>query len=84
MGHIPERQCMLCHGRFLKPELLRIVKKDNIITIDKSHKKDGRGAYICKECQKSDMIVKKRVLDRAFRQKVPDEIYDFLKGENNG
>ena len=84
MGHIPQRQCMLCREKFPKPDLLRFVKNKDEITIDKNNKKDGRGAYICKECQKSDMLVKKRVLDRAFKMRVPDEIYDLLKGENDG
>ena len=84
MGHIPMRTCLLCRNEFLKAALLRIVKFENEIAIDKSQKKNGRGAYICKECISSDNLLKKRVLDRAFKQKVPDEIYDLLKENVNG
>ena len=81
MGHKPERTCILCRGKFEKSELLRIVKNGESFTIDENHKKDGRGAYICSKCKSSEELFKKRVLDRAFRMRVPDEIYDLLKGE---
>lgn len=84
MGHTPERQCILCRNKFTKNMLMRIVKNIDGISIDETHKKEGRGAYICRECIKSEDLMKKRVLDRAFRQKVPDEVYGLLKGENNG
>lgn len=81
MGHEPLRTCILCRGKFLKSELLRIVKNGESFSLDKTHKKDGRGAYICSKCQNSEELSKKRVLDRAFRMRVSDEIYDLLKGE---
>ena len=84
MGHIPMRECILCRGKFYKSELFRIVKYEGEILTDKSQNKDGRGAYICSQCRLSDNLLKKRVLDRAFKQKVPDEIYDLLKENNDG
>lgn len=78
------RQCILCREKKCKSEFLRIVKHNNAIEIDKGQKKDGRGAYICKECKLSDNLIKKRVLDRVFKQKVPDEIYDLLKENADG
>ena len=84
MQHIPVRECILCHKKFEKSELLRIVKNEHGIELDKTQKKEGRGAYICTECKKSENLYKKRALDRAFKQKVSDEIYDLLKGEKDG
>ncbi len=81
MGHIPQRSCILCREKLLKSQLLRIVKNGDVFSIDETHKKDGRGAYICCKCKSSENLIKKRVLDRAFRMRVPDEIYDLLKGE---
>ena len=81
MGHTPIRECALCREKFSKSCLLRIVKGKNGIVLDENQKEDGRGAYICCKCRKSENLFKKRVLDRAFKQKVPDEIYDLLKGE---
>lgn len=81
MGHIPQRSCILCREKLSKSQLLRIVKNGENFSIDETHKKDGRGAYICCKCKNSEELFKKRVLDRAFRMRVPDEIYDLLKGE---
>ncbi len=84
MGYTPIRECILCRGKFNKNELLRIVKGKNFIALDENQKKDGRGAYICSQCRNSDDLIKKRVLDRSFKQRISDEIYDLLKGERNG
>ncbi len=84
MGHIPMRECMLCRKKFYKSELLRFVKSENGIEIDENQKKSGRGAYICADCKMSDNLYKKRVLDRAFKQKVNDEVYNLLKEKDNG
>ncbi len=84
MGHIPMRACILCRENFNKSELLRIVKYGDEIKIDKTQKQNGRGAYICSNCIASENLLKKRVLDRAFKQKVPDEIYELLKENQNG
>ncbi len=84
MGHEPERQCILCRNKFSKNDLIRVVRYEGEYSLDTTHKKDGRGAYICNECRKSDDLIKRRVLDRAFRERVPDEVYGLLKGEYDG
>ena len=84
MAHIPMRTCVLCREVFSKSELLRIVKDENAIKIDKTQKSNGRGAYICSNCIKSDDLFKKRVLDRAFKEKVDVEVYELLKENQNG
>ena len=53
MKKVPERTCIGCKEVKPKNELLRIVKdKENVISIDLTGKKNGRGAYICanEEC----------------------------------
>ncbi len=84
MAHTPERTCILCRNKFSKMELIRVVRLNGEFFLDETHKKDGRGAYICHKCKASDDLLKKRALDRAFRARVPDEIYGLLKGEHNG
>ena len=78
------RACILCRESFPKNELLRIVKSEDEIKIDKTQKLCGRGAYICSSCISSGDLFKKRVLDRAFREKVSDEVYELLKENQNG
>ena len=48
MRQKPQRTCMGCNTKKDKQDLIRIVKnKENEISIDKTGKKEGRGAYIC-------------------------------------
>lgn len=48
MKNVVQRMCMGCNTKKDKKELIRIVaSKDGNITIDKTGKLSGRGAYIC-------------------------------------
>ena len=52
MKSIPQRTCMGCNSKKDKKDLIRIVKNNkNEISIDKTGKQDGRGAYICNNIQ---------------------------------
>ena len=78
MTHIPVRECICCHQKAAKKELVRIAKIESSFLIDDTGTCGGRGAYICRLCITDPMVLKKRPLDRAFRQKVPDEVYEAL------
>ena len=48
----PVRTCMACNQQKEKQELLRIIKtKEGLIEVDLTGKKNGRGAYICKNIE---------------------------------
>ena len=77
---IPQRKCIVCGNLYDKNDLLRVVKnKEMGIVIDESGKLNGRGAYICKnnECLKD--VRKNNKLNRVFKQKVDDKLYEELK-----
>lgn len=82
--HIPIRECICCRTKSYKRNLIRVVKNDDVFDIDESQKQSGRGAYICKECLNDSVLTKKRPLDRAFRQKVPEKIYKALEAFGKG
>ena len=47
MKNLPQRTCIGCNSQKNKNELIRIVKnKDGVISIDRTGKANGRGAYI--------------------------------------
>ena len=72
---------MGCNEKKDKSELLRIVKnKENIISIDETGKKNGRGAYICKDVKCLDKLIKSKRLERVFDMKISEEIYNKLRG----
>ena len=60
-------------------DLLRVVKTPSgIILIQKDEHLEGRGAYISKDIDLINIARKKKLLNRALRTNVPDEIYDQL------
>ncbi len=76
--HIPIRECICCRSKDEKKQFVRIVKSKEGFFVDSTHKMQGRGAYICLACLQNPVSLKKRPLDRAFRQKVPDDVYTAL------
>jgi predicted RNA-binding protein YlxR (DUF448 family) len=83
----PMRMCNGCGEMKPKRELIRVVKdKDGNISLDKTGKTAGRGAYICRDLECLKKARKSRRIERTFSAKIPDEIYeqleeDFLKDE---
>ena len=76
---VPQRKCIACQDRDNKKELIRIVKnKEGEIFIDLTGKANGRGAYICKDCECLKKAIKSKALNRAFKMEVPDEVYEKL------
>ncbi len=73
----PQRMCIICRNMFDKKQLLRIVKsKDGQFAVDLTGKLNGRGAYVCKNSDCLEKIKKGKLLNKAFKCQVPDEIYD--------
>lgn len=77
--HIPQRMCLGCRTRKPKSEFLRIVKIDGKIKIDENQKANARGAYICKDKNCFEKIIKKKSLNRAFKTSIPEDIMQKLK-----
>lgn len=77
----PTRTCMSCNEQKEKQDLLRIVKsKDGVIEVDLTGKKNGRGAYICKNEECLNKIIKSKRLERIFEQEISLELYESLRG----
>lgn len=77
----PQRTCMGCNQKKDKNQLLRIVKnKDNEISIDKTGKKEGRGAYICDDRNCLEKLIKSKRLEKVFEMTISEEIYESLRG----
>jgi len=76
----PLRKCIGCNEMKDKKELIRIVRNpEGEIKVDPVGKMSGRGAYICKSLKCFDSAVKAKRLEKAFKSKIPDEIYDSLR-----
>ena len=70
------RRCVGCGNMIDKKDLIRIIKtKDNEICIDTTHKKNGRGAYMCISSKCLEKAIKTRGLERSFKTSIPKDIY---------
>lgn len=79
---IPLRQCVGCGERNGKKEMVRILKTaDGAICLDITGKKNGRGAYLCKQKECLRKIRKNKGLERSFKVSIPEEVYDALEEE---
>ena len=77
----PQRTCMGCNKKKDKKDLIRIVKnKDNEISIDRTGKKEGRGAYICDDVNCLEKVIKSKRLERVLEIPISKEIYESLRG----
>ena len=81
MRQKPQRTCMGCNTKKDKQDLIRIVKnKENEISIDKTGKKEGRGAYICDNIECLERAIKSKRIEKIFDMKISEEIYEDLRG----
>ena len=81
MKKIVQRMCMGCNNKKNKKDLIRIVlNKNGEITIDKTGKLEGRGAYICDSIDCLEKVIKTKRLERVFNTKIEEQIYNKLRG----
>ncbi len=79
---IPMRQCIGCGEMKSKKELLRILRtQEEEILLDATGRKNGRGAYICPNAECLKRAKKSKGLERSFKMKIDEEIYDSLTKE---
>lgn len=77
----PQRTCMGCNQKKDKKDLIRIVKnKDSEISVDRTGKKEGRGAYICDDVNCLEKVIKSKRLERVLEIPISKEIYENLRG----
>ncbi len=79
---IPLRQCVGCGEMKSKKELIRVLKtEEEGFVLDFTGKKNGRGAYICRNAECLKTAKKSKGLDRSFKMAVSDDVYDSLTKE---
>lgn len=72
---------MGCNEKKPKKELIRIVRnKEGNISIDRTGKQEGRGAYICDSTSCLDKVVKSKRLEKVLECKISEDVYNNLRG----
>ena len=76
------RMCIACRQMYDKRNLLRIVKdKENNIIVDNTGKKNGRGAYVCKNEDCFKTLCKQKSLNKTFKINVDESVYKTIGEE---
>ena len=79
---IPQRKCVGCGERFDKSDLWRIVKSpEGEVSLDKTGKAAGRGAYICHSVACLKKAIKAHRLESNLECAIPEEVYAALEAE---
>lgn len=73
---------MGCRIHRPKNEMVRVVRApDGAVSIDRTGKKPGRGAYICPEPDCLRRVRKSRALERTLKAPLGEETYRELETE---
>ncbi|MCQ2454556.1 MAG: YlxR family protein [Clostridia bacterium] len=76
------RMCIGCRDMKPKAELIRVVKTpEGEIELDTSGRKNGRGAYICKNAECLQKCRKRNSLSNTFSTFVSDSVYEKIEKE---
>lgn len=74
------RRCVACQQMKEKKGLFRVVKSpEGEIFLDPTGKKNGRGAYLCKDPACITKARKSKSLNREFKMEIPAEVYQHLE-----
>lgn len=73
--NIPMRICVGCQEMKEKRNMIRVLKtQENTFCLDVTGKKNGRGAYICKNADCLARAVKNHGLERSFKTSIPQDV----------
>ena len=79
---IPQRTCIGCGETHNKKEMVRIVRSpEGEVSLDRSGKKPGRGAYVCPNPACIEKAFQGKSLEKALQVKVPPETKEALLAE---
>ena len=67
-----------------KKNLIRIIRQpDGSVCVDTTGKKNGRGAYLCRNAECLKKAMKKKALARSLQTEIPEDLAERLEGEIN-
>jgi len=70
--HVPQRTCIACRTLRPKRELARIVRlssteAEGTVIVDETGKRDGRGAYLCRQRDCWERALARQQLERVLK-----------------
>ena len=77
--HVPQRTCVACRTTRPQRQLIRIVRTpEGVVILDETGKRNGRGAYLCRQRRCFEAALAQRQLERALKT-LPAEIESELR-----
>lgn len=76
---IPMRTCVVTREKLPKQELLRIVKFNDIVSVDLTGKQNGKGCYIKKDRSVFEKAYKTKILDKVLETKIDETVYEQIE-----
>ena len=78
----PQRQCTGCGEMRDKSDLIRVIRTpEDMIEVDFTGKKNGRGAYLCNNPDCLAKARKRKSLERSLKMAIPPEVYERISEE---
>ena len=79
---IPLRKCTGCGESKPKKELIRVIRTpEETVEIDRTGKKNGRGAYLCDNIECFLKAKKSHAIERSLEITFSEELYEVLEKE---
>ncbi len=76
------RMCVACRNMQDKRNLVRVVKENTgTISVDLTGKKNGRGAYICRNPECLKILSKQKILNKTFKTNIDECVYKAIEEE---
>lgn len=76
----PSRKCTGCQEVKDKRELIRVVRDpEGKVSLDRTGRKAGRGAYICDDPVCLEKAIKTRALSRSLDTAIGEDVYRELR-----
>lgn len=78
----PQRMCIGCRQMKDKKELVRVIRTpEGSAEMDPTGRKNGRGAYLCRDAGCLEKAVRSRALERALKTEITAELLENLRKE---
>jgi predicted RNA-binding protein YlxR (DUF448 family) len=78
--HVPQRTCIGCHEIHSKREMIRLVRTpEGQLTIDETGKKNGRGAYLCRQKACWESVLRGNQLSKALKIDIGEKEKDMVR-----
>ena len=77
--HVPQRTCIVCRQVQNKRELIRVVRTpEGELVIDETGKRNGRGAYLCRQSACWEAALKGNQLSQALKMEIGEREKEML------